>query len=143
MGTTAHIVEYSIALWLAMNNVIEIFLQRLVGMAAWASLPDWLGPTAFNLYVPVIVANLIVLRYPSVSRRRFWVFCLTTKVVSLFLFAPILLSFAPTSISPSQHLPKALAFLGAWFVAAAFSHAFVTNDGYRRAYRRFEAQSRV
>ncbi|UPM42183.1 hypothetical protein [Halocatena salina] len=146
MGTTARVAEYSIALWFAMNNVIEIFLQRLVGMAAWAAVPYWLGPTAFDLYVPVIVANLVVLRYPSVSRRRFWVFCLTTKLVSGFFI--ILLSIAfqptgPTEISPRQSPLKAITFLGTWSVVAALSYAFVTNDGYRRVFRRFEAQFRV
>lgn len=143
MGTTTRIVEYSLALWFAMNGSIEQFLRLSVGMAAWASVPDWLGPTAFNLYVSVIVANIVVLRYPAVSRRRFWVFCLTTKIASFFLFIPILTTFPPTGIYPSQHLLKAIAFLGAWSVAAALSYVFVTNDGYRRAYRRFEAYFRV
>lgn len=30
-----------------------------------------------------------------------------------------------------------------WSVAAVLSHAFVSNHGYRRAYRRFEAQFQV
>lgn len=143
MGTTARVAEYTLALWLALNNVIRNVLQLSVGMAAWEAVPDWLGPTAFGLYAPVLAANLVVLRYPSVSRRRFWVFCLTTKFVSLFLFVPILIASPPTGIYPSQHPSKAIALLGAWSAAAAFSYVFVTNHGYRRAFRRFEAYFRV
>lgn len=143
MATTARVVEYSLALMLATNGVIETVLQLSLRMAAWVSVPDWLGPTAFELYVPVIAANFVVFRSPPVSRRRFWVVCLTTKVTSLCLFAPIFLASPLTGIYPDQHLLKAIAFLGAWLIAAALSYIFVTNDGYRRAYRRFEAQFRV
>lgn len=143
MRTTARVVEYSLALWFATNGVIETALQLSVGMVAWAAVPDWVGPTAFELYIPVIAANIIVLRYPAISRRRFWVICLTTKVVSLFLFVPILLSFPSPGIYPSRHPLQAIAFLGAWIVAAAFSYAFVINDGYRRVFRRLEAGFRV
>ncbi len=146
MGTTARVAEYTLALWLALNNVIEIFLQRLVGMAAWAAVPYWVGPTAFDLYVPVLAANLVVLRYPSVSRWRFWVFCLTTKLVSGFFIILLSIAFQPTGpmeIYPRQSPLKAITFLGTWIVAAALSHVFVINDGYQRVFQRLEAGFRV
>lgn len=143
MGTTARVVEYSAALWFAMSTFVEPALRLLVGVEAWQTVPYWVRPNAFELYVPIITANVIVLRYQTVSRRRFWVACFTTRYVSLFCFVLLLIAYGPPGQYSSQQPLIALAFLTGWAVAAWFSHQLIIKNGYRRAYRRFVAYFRV
>jgi hypothetical protein len=61
MRRTFRFIEYSIAVSFAMSRGISSSLRSLLGYSAWSSVPDWLGPTAFSLYVPVVIANVLVL----------------------------------------------------------------------------------
>lgn len=137
MGTTLRIVEYSIALAFAMSSAIRESLRSLLGSAVWSFFPDWLGPTALSLYVPVVIANVLVLRHPDLSRKNVWLFCLTMKFVFLGLFIPIL------ALDLDSDLWRAVGILAALLLAAGLTSLIVNNNGYRRAYDRFEERFRV
>lgn len=143
VGTTLRVVEYSIALSFAMSSAISESLRSLLGSAVWTSIPDWLGPTAFSLYVPIVIANVLVLRRSDISRKNVWLFCLTMKFVFLGLFILILAFHPADGLDRSRDLWRAIGILSALLIAAGFASLIVRNNGYRRAYNRFEERFRV
>lgn len=129
MASTLRVVEYSVALWLATSNLIELPLYFLIGSPLTNPdfpLPYWLGPTALSFYVPVIVANVIVVRRPDVSRRRLWSFCLVVFFLFNGLLIPVLF------IGFAADVWMALEVLVLWLVVAGFAYLFVIKGGYER-----------
>lgn len=132
MGTTSRVIEYSLALWFAAGNMIELVLQSFLGnpISGTYPLPYWLAPDAIGLYVPIIVANVIVLRYPDVSRKNLWVFCLMVWLMFLFLLPIVFLT-------TTEGRGRAVGGLVAWSVAAGFAYVFITKNVFGRFKDRF------
>lgn len=107
-------------------------IQSLLGnpIGGTYPLPYWLGPDALSLYVPIIGANVIVLRYPDVSRKNLWVFCLMVWLIFLFLL-PIVL------FTTTEGRGRAVGSVIGWSVAAGFGYVFITKNLFGRFKDRF------
>ena len=112
-----------------MGNLIELPLYFLIGDPLTNPdfpLPYWLGPTALSFYVPVIVANVIVVHRPNVSRRRLWLFCLVVFFVFNGLLIPVLF------VGFAVDVWMAFEVLLLWLAVAGFAYLLVIKGGYKR-----------
>lgn len=134
MRTTSRIIEYSLALSFALGNTIKLVIQSLLGdpIGGTYPLPYWLGPEALGLYVSIIIANVVVFRYPDVSRKNLWVFCLIVWLIVLFSF-PILY------LATTRGVGRAVGTVVGWSIAVGFAYVFITKN----LFGRFKDEFRV